>query len=823
MKLIMKHLAYAPFLVGLALAAPVGSQSPSTPTPTPNRQDAASANEEAEKKKLLAVFTQQNHHFTPATRRAWMSYAKAIAKADLARMGKSVPKEFLLWIDSDPEMEAGVYGARSRAAEIILMLYSLRMDMGIEDFRHYRQLALATAIVYHDQGSEADVSKRPPLELAIGGDPRRPVNTRDPNRKLDKFDHVINFLADRKIKGKPLTMRGEKAKNPMATERTLIAADVIASTELQGEFNEYMAAKGFPVDIDCGDQVVHLKSKAAVKGERRTKIRAAFEFFKAAYEAKGLLPKERDPTPTPGEICVYLVRNDKYRRANPPAKKTKAFYFPLASPWPTMTLLVENKQSLREREERWQAYRDRGTFVTYGEYIGGIAQQFDMQSARRLSPHPFTYGTIQMMLKDGGVCGAMANISVRSRITVGIPACTAGQPGHCALIFFHFDKKTGKYDCRGGQYVSGGHDKTSPHGGFYFGNPKKQTIKRRGKTRVQYPRHPMVYHRSVSFAVNHGMASFMDSTMAFHLYHLLPEALRQQRGPGLLVDGLRVNPFNIILVDAAQDAAKTPTELLRFQESFAEVLAVAKQKGGASAEALYPEFFKTRMFRKLAKMPVPQNKAKRAKVLAYLEKENHTFPATTIQYRVAQKGIDAELSRTKRAFEAQLKAFSKSSLRENDKNAEAMSRLIKATAGFIKNKNARQQWYFSMCKLVSAQTHYFGNHHKVKVHPAWKQLRSATRQKKPADLEVMAPTMKRMTAELSRSLRGKRQFAQCRALASRIASVATAIKDKPAKTKWLKSLQALMKGKETIAAKGRKKKRRDPCSSTIDKLITAAG
>ena len=33
-----------------------------------------------------------------------------------------------------------------------------------------------------------------PLKLAIGGDPRQPVNTKDPNRTLDVNDHIINFL-----------------------------------------------------------------------------------------------------------------------------------------------------------------------------------------------------------------------------------------------------------------------------------------------------------------------------------------------------------------------------------------------------------------------------------------------------------------------------------------------------------------------------------------------------------------------------------------------------------------------------------------------------
>ena len=50
-------------------------------------------------------------------------------------------------------------------------------------------------------------------------------------------------------------------------------------------------------------------------------------------------------------------------------------------------MLAADDQPLREREEIWSKYRDEGEFKTYGEYIGGIAQQFDMQSARRV-PFP---------------------------------------------------------------------------------------------------------------------------------------------------------------------------------------------------------------------------------------------------------------------------------------------------------------------------------------------------------------------------------------------------------------------------------------------------
>jgi len=97
-----------------------------------------------------------------------------------------------------------------------------------------------------------------------------------------------------------------------------------------------------------------------------------------------------------------------------------------------------------------------------------------MQSARRLKPYPFTYNTIQMMLKDGGVCGTMAAISARSHVALGIPACQAIQPGHCAMVAFYYDPKRSIYVCRGGQYATGGDEKTTPFARWFFGDTAKE-------------------------------------------------------------------------------------------------------------------------------------------------------------------------------------------------------------------------------------------------------------------------------------------------------------------------------------------------------------
>ena len=57
------------------------------------------------------------------------------AASDLEARGKSLPDEFLTWIDADPEVEAGVYGTHHKASDVLLLLYSLRLDLGKATFQ----------------------------------------------------------------------------------------------------------------------------------------------------------------------------------------------------------------------------------------------------------------------------------------------------------------------------------------------------------------------------------------------------------------------------------------------------------------------------------------------------------------------------------------------------------------------------------------------------------------------------------------------------------------------------------------------------------------
>ncbi len=611
--------------------------------------------------RLQEVCGQEQYAFTPKLREAYLAHAKELALADLKAREKSLPDDFLAWVDADPEVAASVYGAHCEPAEVLLWLYTLRLDLGKAKFEKYRQLALAMAIMSSklEGEGEPDITPRAPIELVIGGDPREPVDTKATGRELDMNDHIINFLNDRTIEEEvtvghtnvlpelkydergiaiPAPKKKRKPKKVAITEkrtRTLYAADVLASTNLQQKFSAYMKAEGHDVEIDCGEHAVHWNSRDAVRGERNKQIDKAYRLFRAAYEAKGLLPTERDPFPSPGERCAYLIRNYEYEFSPELQAERKWPLFPLTAPWPVLTMLAANNQPLREREERWVAFRDKGEFKKYGEYIGGIAQQFPMQSARRLKPCAFTYNTIQMMLKDGGVCGTMGAISSRSHCALGIPASQACQPGHCAMVAFGYDPKSKTYNCKGGQYATGGDEKTSPFVPW-FGEDTMKRNRRRGGYEVSFRRRkPMVYHQSVAWGVNYGVRSYLDSILVHAVFRALPEEDRGTNGMKLLERGLAINPYNFLLVDAAQAAATTPLELVRFWERFQSLLGSRDDKPGCPAKGLYPKTVRGRIFARIAKLPVPKDKKAAEEVLAFLEAEECDKPAKIDAYRAA--------------------------------------------------------------------------------------------------------------------------------------------------------------------------------------------
>jgi hypothetical protein len=779
-----------------------------------------------EGKALHAIWVKAAYRFTPEVKAAYLRFAKAQALRELAAAGKTLPADFLIWIDGDPVVAATVYGARIAPAKVLAMLRSLELDLGEEAVRKkYTQLALAMAVVHAEEGAQANLAPRAPLKLVIPTCPLKPVNTKESGRALDLNDHIINFLNEHVVEDVPADRKWMKEaaeliydSNGVAlpstvvaatnipgvkVKRALTAAEVMASAALQKEFNDYMRAHGQTVQINCGDHVIFPDRHDMIRGPEGKPILEAFHLFKTAYETKGLLPPERDPAPTPAESCAFLIRNNECKAPAPVTKK-KLPVCPLAAPWPILTLLAADTQPLREREDIWVRYHERGELHTYGEYIGGIAQQFDFQSARRLSPYPFSYGTFQMMLKDGGVCGTMANMGVRTYETLGIPACTAGQPGHCALIYFDRDLKHGGYECRGGQFATGGPDKTHPHTPWCFGDVDA--------------RKDMVYYQSIAWAINAGFQSYLDSTLAYDLFRLLPDADRKAHGQDLLESALTLNPFNFLLAEAAFAHAATPQAPLRFWKAFKPALATTGGKAGCPTNSLYNDTVRRQMFATLVRLPVPSDKTAAREVYAFLQGEKCDNADALALYQLAVEGLRPLLARTELALKAHV------ATNRTEAACERMAADVTAAAEKISDKNQKALWVTARWQEIQGHELYFDRHGKIQTDPTATALAKLNRKKVAAVATLLPQLFTQVAARLKASVAGPREAKACRQLANEISAVAHEILNPIQARTWLASLAQIMAGHEQFTpqnARKNAKPQRDPCADTITQLLAA--
>jgi hypothetical protein len=654
----------------------------------------------------------------PSTK-AYLAAARKRTLEAARAQGLELPKDFLAWVDSDPLVKASVYGCRQDPLPVLLGLRSLEIDLG-EDIvrREYTQLALAFAIQksylptprkasgWNDGDAQADadralpdISPRTRLVLEIPGDPRTPVDTKDASRALDANDHIINFLEDHdeievevaskelpplEYDEKGVAKPQGKAVTVMRTvKRAPYGADVIASAALQAEFNAYMAAHGHPeVRIDCGDRAVHWYAKDGIKEkDLRERIKAAHELFHDAYRAKGRMPAERDRAPSASESMAWFIRNDRHQFSAEEREARKWPKFPLNAPWPLTLMLAADDQPLREREEIWEKFRDRGEFRTYGEYIGGIAQQFDMQSARRVAPYAFSYGSIQMMWKDGGVCGTMGNIGARTNRICGVPASTAGQPGHCAIVFMEQDAKTGAFRCKGGQYATGGDEVTSVHAGWNYDD--------RGGRR------PMVFHQSVAWAVNHDLESFVDSLVLLRAWNELGESERARGCERLVREGLARNPFALALVDAAVRSAPDAETAMAVLDAFE---ATTRDALKDKSYALYRDTVRDLAHARIEQLPAPKSAREAKALLEGLERQQCANDKLLASCWRAIGGEEEFALRTRAAVERYLASNERTKAK---RTSEDFARSIKAWAQTIRRKDAKAAWASGLLDLFA--------------------------------------------------------------------------------------------------------------------------
>ena len=538
---------------------------------------------------LLAALEKAGYTFTPEVKSAFLARRKAIALAEIAKTGQSLPQDFLEWVDADPVVAGTVYGIADNAAQRLVLLRSLEIDLGAAEVRKkHLQLALGITDAQAGKVNPATMSnesqgigltERGLLKLEIKRYPCEKVDTHPKDRPLDVNDHIINFLEDNPVvteKRATENANGEKNASVVKQSRPLYAYEVYTNPERLKLFNTYMTERGFKMELDCGKGAV---IPAHWGGGRD--VTRAYKLFRTAYEAKGRLPKERDPSPTPGELAAYLIRNDNYRF--PEGVKRHWPKFPLNARWPVLYYLACSGESLREREFVWNRFCKVGSVVSYGAYIGKIAQYPDMVKAQKLQPFDYTYDTYPMWLKDGGVCGTCSNIGRFASVALGVPAGQARQPSHSCFVAVGGNEQRG-------YTLSISQSSHKPEDTFVSG-------------------HGRYYDDLITFyPINYGLLPYLDARAALEIARLLPTGTPAQARLAMLLSAFEANPYNLQAATAVLANISNPAELMKFWQKFGTTLA-AVEKPGCPKSSYYNTVVQKVFNTRLAQLSPPADKA----------------------------------------------------------------------------------------------------------------------------------------------------------------------------------------------------------------------
>lgn len=746
-----------------ALTATAGVTKPAAgaAAPSPAFEDGT-----PQTQRVLAALEKAEYRFTPEVRAAYLAWNKARALADLAKAGQSLPDEFLAWVDSDPTAAATVYGIADNPAQRLVLLRSLELDLGTEEVRR-RHLQLALAITDAHAGlvdpatlsnSEKGISlaQRGPLKLEIKRYPCERVDTRAKDRPLDMNDHIINFLEDRTVVTTNRVVKetdGQKIETVTTNSRPTYAYEVYSNPELLKQFNAYMTAHGFPMDLDCG-------TGSIVPGHwgGGRDVTKAYKIFRTAYEEKGRLPKARDPSPTPSEMAAYLIRNDDYRF--PEGVKRAWPRFPLNAPWPVLDYLVHSGESLREREFIWERFRDHGIAVGYGAYIGPIAQYPDLVKARKLQPFDFAYDTYPMRLKDGGVCGTCSNVGRGLSMALGVPAAQAGQPGHSCYV------------------AVGGNEQKG------FGLSIAQSVAGPGSTHIS-GRGSYASELIRLYPVNYGLLPFLDTEIALAIDQRLPAATPATARCALLESAFDINPYNLKVVSGILSGRTHPVELVKFARKFDAVLA-AVEKPGCPKQGYYNTAMRSVLDGRLASLPLPKDTADLRAVAEFL---NDRGDAIWLKYQLA----DMTLPDLKSRLAAELKASIEG--KREPQGCQLLSDRIATAGGAIKNLKERQAWAVQLLGIVGDRTMYtVGEGRKAREYadPCAVALRT---------LAGNSPDARAgFEKDLRAAVGGVRTPASCDLLCKRMDAITAAMRNPKERKAWADALRDIMDGHETYAA-----------------------
>jgi hypothetical protein len=235
------------------------------------------------------------------------------------------------------------------------------------------------------------------------------------------------------------------------------------------------------------------------------------------------------------------------------------------------------------------------------------------------------------------------------------------------------DPKTGAFRCIGGQYATGGDEATTVHASWNYDDIGG--------------RKPMVFHQSIAWGVNQGLASFVDTLVMRRMWDAADDKTKNKHGTKFIRTAMRKNVFALAaILGAIQSAANTKaaTSMLgAFNKCFDAFAKPDQYK-------LYRTQVRDLTHAKVLACEQPKTKSSASQLLSALERQGCTNAQLLAK---TWRKIGGEEEFTKRCI-ATAKHYVAN--KRNKASSTTLNRMIKTWARTIKNKASKVSWASAM-------------------------------------------------------------------------------------------------------------------------------
>jgi hypothetical protein len=405
-----------------------------------------------------------------------------------ARNRSAVPESFWTWLNSKPEIRAGLLASHDPVHPgAVKNLFYLNEELGARVADQYAHLLLAAAVAQKDVDIRTNRSHN---RTEIGPD--------------------------------------------MPKKR---GADSAAIEQAANEFARLMKAEGLSLlEATSNKQALALLDEFSDKDKKN--------IYSKAGVVSGTFPAKQ--MSTAGEFFTALIKRYETKL---PAFNDGGPEWPLfpidKAPWPMLMPLSRTapldecqyvwdhftgQKAFPKRESKKAKHKNRGPrrIITYSRYSWDYKEpEFNLKQSE------WSPGSLPRIIEDGGVCGRQSQLGRGSYAALGKPSLRMGQPGHSALLSFNVSPD-GDYWAKPEQSI-----KSMNLSKVDWQFRDAFTFGKIGDYKVG-----VEYLQGLTMAMNHGLTSYIESRVALHLAkRLAPEQSKERIA--LLAAAVKISPYNV--------------------------------------------------------------------------------------------------------------------------------------------------------------------------------------------------------------------------------------------------------------------------------------